>query len=133
MNKLDYTEEEYKEMCAKLNQFKSTRSIVDRDVLTKQFCDVFHIAENSLIKFFKKAKILKNERVTHPYIVHWVDEGPIYIGKVKEAVRLYKEYNLDRDKKYLSKKCKPSIQDCINILKKEGYKIYKEKIEWVEI
>lgn len=79
MNKLDYTEEEYKEMCAKLNQFKSTRSIVDRDVLTKQ------------------------------------------------------EYNLDRNKKYLSKKCKPSIQDCINILKKEGYKIYKEKIEWVEI
>lgn len=70
MNKLDYTEEEYKEMCVKLNQFKSTRSIVDRDVLTKQFCDVFHIAENSLIKFFKKAKILKNERVTHPYIVH---------------------------------------------------------------
>lgn len=67
MNKLDYTEEEYKEMCAKLNQFKSTRSIVDRN------------------------------------------------------------------KKYLSKKCKPSIQDCINILKKEGYKIYKEKIEWVEI
>jgi len=59
MNKLDYTEEEYKEMCAKLNQFKSTRSIVDRDVLTKQFCDVFHIAENSLIKFFKKLKSSK--------------------------------------------------------------------------
>lgn len=59
MNKLDYTEEEYKEMCAKLNQFKSTRSIVDRDVLTKQFCDVFHIAENYTLKFFKKLKSSK--------------------------------------------------------------------------
>lgn len=128
----DYTEEEYKEMCAKLNQFKNTHSILDKDVLAAQMCDVLHINETLIIRFLKKAKIITDAR-NHAKTAYWVDEGPIYIGKVKEAVRLYKEYNKERNDKWLSKKVKPSIQECIDVLKENGYKVYKERVEWVEV
>lgn len=95
-------------------------------------CDVLHINKTLIIRFLKKAKIITDAR-NHAETAYWVGEGPIYIGKVKEAVRLYKEYNKERNERLVSKKVKPSIQECIDVLKENGYKVYKERVEWVEV
>lgn len=65
----------------------------------------------------------------------WTDENPIYVGKIKNALELFREYNLERNMSIEARKQKSfSVEDAIKLLLETGeYKIYKRKIEWVEI
>lgn len=68
--------------------------------------------------------------------VDWTDDDPIYVGKIKNALELFRNYNLERNMSITeARKQKAfSIEDAIKLLLETGeYKIYKRKIEWVEI
>lgn len=65
----------------------------------------------------------------------WTDDDPIYVGKIKNALELFRNYNLERNMSITeARKQKFSVEDAIKLLLETGeYKIYKRKIEWVEI
>lgn len=65
----------------------------------------------------------------------WTDENPIYIGKLKRALELFRLYNLEHNVSITeARKQKFSVEDAIKLLLETGeYKIYRRKIEWIEI
>ncbi len=66
----------------------------------------------------------------------WTDDDPIYVGKIKNALELFRNYNLERNMSITEarKQKSFSVEDAIKLLLETGeYKIYKRKIEWVEI
>ena len=65
----------------------------------------------------------------------WTDDDPIYVGKIKNALELFRNYNLERNMSITeARKQKAfSIEDAIKLLLETGeYKIYKRKIEWLK-
>lgn len=60
----------------------------------------------------------------------WTDENPIYVGKVKSALELFREYNLERNMSITEarKQKSFSVEDAIKLLLETGeYKYIKEK------
>lgn len=60
----------------------------------------------------------------------WTDENPIYVGKVKSALELFREYNLERNMSITEarKQKSFSVEDAIKLLlETESIKYIKEK------
>lgn len=61
----------------------------------------------------------------------WTDENPIYVGKIKNALELFREYNLERNMSITEARKQKvfSVEDAIKLLLETGesIKYIKEK------
>ena len=125
------TQEDYKELSQKLNSFK--RENLHHSYVRKELSKILPIREGLILKFLSEVGILES---TSTKTVDWTDDDPIYVGKIKNALELFRNYNLERNMSITeARKQKAfSIEEAIKLLLETGeYKIYKRKIEWVEI
>lgn len=126
------TREDYKELSQKLNSLKreNLHHPMEKSYIRKKLAKILPIREGLILKFLSEVGILEN---TSTRTVDWTDENPIYVGKIKSALELFREYNLERNIEARKQKSF-SVEDAIKLLLETGeYKIYKRKIEWVEI
>lgn len=126
------TQEDYKELSQKLNSLKreNLHHPMEKSYIRKKLAKILPIREGLILKFLSEVGILEN---TSTRTVDWTDENPIYVGKIKSALELFREYNLERNIEARKQKSF-SVEDAIKLLLETGeYKIYKRKIEWVEI
>lgn len=129
------TQEDYKELSQKLNSFKreNLHHSMEKSYIRKELAKILPIREGLILKFLSEIGILEN---TSTRTVDWTDDDPIYVGKIKNALELFRNYNLKCNMSITeARKQKAfSIEDAIKLLLETGeYKIYKRKIEWVEI
>ncbi len=136
------TQEDYKELSQKLNSLKrenlhhpieNLHHPMEKSYIRKELAKILPIREGLILKFLSEVGILEN---TSTRTVDWTDENPIYVGKIKSALELFREYNLERNMSITEarKQKSFSVEDAIKLLLETGeYKIYKRKIEWVEI
>lgn len=129
------TQEDYKELSQKLNSLKreNLHHPMEKSYTRKELAKILPIREGLILKFLSEVGILEN---TSTRTVDWTDENPIYVGKIKSALELFREYNLERNMSITEarKQKSFSVEDAIKLLLETGeYKIYKRKIEWVEI
>lgn len=129
------TQEDYKELSQKLNSLKreNLHHPMEKSYIRKKLAKILPIREGLILKFLSEVGILEN---TSTRTVDWTDENPIYVGKIKSALELFREYNLERNMSITEarKQKSFSVEDAIKLLLETGeYKIYKRKIEWVEI
>lgn len=129
------TQEDYKELSQKLNSLKreNLHHPMEKFYIRKELAKILPIREGLILKFLSEVGILEN---TSTRTVNWTDENPIYVGKIKNALELFREYNLERNMSITEarKQKSFSVEDAIKLLLETGeYKIYKRKIEWVEI
>ena len=106
---------------------------MEKSYVRKELSKILPIREGLILKFLSEVGILES---TSTKTVDWTDDDPIYIGKIKNALELFRNYNLERNMSITeARKQKAfSIEDAIKLLLETGeYKIYKRKIEWVEI
>lgn len=129
------TQEDYKELSQKLNVFKreNLHHSMEKSYVRKELAKILPIREELILKFLSEAGILESISTK---TVDWTDENPIYIGKLKQALELFRLYNLERNMSITEarKQKSFSVEDAIKLLLETGeYKIYKRKIKWVEI
>ena len=129
------TQEDYKELSQKLNSLKreNLQHPMEKSYICKELAQLLPIREGLILKFLSEVGILENTSTT---TVDLTDENPIYVGKIKYALELFREYNLERNMSITEarKQKSFSVEDAIKLLLETGeYKIYKRKIEWVEI
>ena len=106
---------------------------MEKSYVRKELSKILPIREGLILKFLSEVGILES---TSTKTVDWTDDDPIYVGKIKNALELFRNYNLERNMSITeARKQKAfSIEDAIKLLLETGeYKIYKRKIEWVEI
>lgn len=106
---------------------------MEKSYVRKELSKILPIREGLILKFLSEVGILES---TSTKTVDWTDDDPIYIGKIKNTLELFRNYNLERNMSITeARKQKAfSIEDAIKLLLETGeYKIYKRKIEWVEI
>jgi len=106
---------------------------MEKSYIRKELAKILPIREGLILKFLSEVGILEN---TSTRTVDWTDENPIYVGKIKSALELFREYNLERNMSITEARKQKSffVEDAIKLLLETGeYKIYKRKIEWVEI
>ncbi len=105
---------------------------MEKSYIRKELAKILPIREGLILKFLSEVGILEN---TSTRTVDWTDENPIYVGKVKSALELFREYNLERNMSITEarKQKSFSVEDAIKLLLETGeYKIYKRKIEWLK-
>lgn len=105
---------------------------MEKSYIRKELAKILPIREGLILKFLSEVGILEN---TSTRTVDWTDENPIYVGKIKNALELFREYNLERNMSITeARKQKAfSVEDAIKLLLETGeYKIYKRKIEWLK-
>lgn len=128
------TQEDYKELSQKLNAFKreNLHHSMEKSYARKELAKILPIREGLILKFLSEAGILESISTK---TVDWTDENPIYIGKLKQALELFRLYNLEHNVSITeARKQKFSVEDAIKLLLETGeYKIYRRKIEWIEI
>lgn len=129
------TQEDYKELSQKLNSLKreNLHHPMEKSYIRKELAKILPIREGLILKFLSEVGILEN---TSTRTVDWTDKNPIYVGKIKSALELFREYNLERNMSITEarKQKSFSVEDAIKLLLETGeYKIYKRKIEWIEI
>lgn len=101
---------------------------MEKSYARKELAKILPIRERLILKFLSEVFPQKT--------VDWTDENPIYIGKLKQALELFRLYNLERNMSITEARKQKAffIEDVIKLLLETGeYKIYKRKIEWVEI
>lgn len=129
------TQEDYKELSQKLNSFKreNLHHSMEKSYVRKELSKILPIREGLILKFLSEVGILES---TSTKTVDWTDDDPIYVGKIKNALELFRLYNLEHNVSITEarKQKSFSVEDAIKLLLETGeYKIYKRKIEWVEI
>ena len=100
---------------------------MEKSYIRKELAKILPIREGLILKFLSEVGILEN---TSTRTVDWTDENPIYVGKVKSALELFREYNLERNMSITEarKQKSFSVEDAIKLLLETGeYKIYKRK------
>lgn len=105
---------------------------MEKSYIRKELAKILPIREGLILKFLSEVGILEN---TSTRTVDWTDENPIYVGKIKSALELFREYNLERNMSITEarKQKSFSVEDAIKLLLETGeYKIYKRKIEWLK-
>lgn len=123
------TQEDYKELSQKLNSLKreNLHYPMEKSYIRKELAKILPIREGLILKFLSEVGILEN---TSTRTVDWTDENPIYVGKIKSALELFREYNLERNMSITEarKQKSFSVEDAIKLLLEIGeYKIYKRK------
>lgn len=129
------TQEDYKELSQKLNAFKreNLHHSMEKSYARKELAKILPIREGLILKFLSEAGILESISTK---TVDWTDENPIYIGKLKQALELFRLYNLEHNVSITEARKQKSfpVEDAIKLLLETGeYKIYRRKIEWIEI
>lgn len=123
------TQEDYKELSQKLNSLKreNLHHPMEKSYIRKELAKILPIREGLILKFLSEVGILEN---TFTRTVDWTDENPIYVGKIKNALELFREYNLERNMSITEarKQKSFSVEDAINYCsKQESIKYIKEK------
>lgn len=127
------TQEDYKKLSQELNAFKRENlHPMEKAYARKELSKILPIGEWLVLNFLSKVGILES---SSRRIIDWTDKDPIYVGKIIKALELFREYNLEKNVSVTKvRKGVFSVEDAIRLLLETGeYKIYKKKIEWVEV